>query len=126
MRVSPLRRPEKPPTRSKRVALVTLIVAVPRWLSRRRNVRALRLTDTIVPSNWRVAACVAAAGAVAGGAGGAAADVAPTAASDAATTAIFLILMTPSLGARFRCEIRMRSGRATAGKPRSRTRQAPG
>ena len=32
------------------VERVTLIVAVPRSESRRRNVRALRLTDTMVPS----------------------------------------------------------------------------
>src|SRR3954465_5192380 len=97
MRVSPARRPAKPPTRWKRVLLATLIVTVPRWASRRRNVRALRLTDSTVPSNWRGWAPAAAArrGFAAGVAAVAAADVAPRAAMDAATTAIFLTLMIP-------------------------------
>src|SRR4051812_25155330 len=98
MRVIPARRPAKLPTRWKRVALVTLIVTVPRCVSRRRNVRALRFTDTTVPSNCRVAACVAGAGWAAGVAAVAAADVAPRAAMDAATTAIFLTLMVPPWG----------------------------
>ena len=49
-------------TRSKRVRLVTRIVTVPRSESRRRKVRASRLTDTTVPSNS--AAEAAGAGAV--------------------------------------------------------------
>src|SRR4051812_12555686 len=69
MRFSPARSPAKPPTRWKRVLLVTLIVAVPRCTSRSRNVRALRSTDTIVPSNWRVAA--RGAGGLVAGRGGA-------------------------------------------------------
>src|SRR4051812_10841641 len=115
MRVSPARRPAKPPTRWKRVALVTLMVTVPRWASRRRNVRALRLTDRTVPSNWRVAACVAAAvaGLAAGGVAVATAEVARRAGMDAAAMAIFLTLMIPPWGLAFG----VRSGCASAGKP---------
>src|SRR3954454_17572554 len=116
MRVSPAPRPAKPPTRWKRVLLVTSMVTVPRWASRRRNVRASRLTDRTVPSNWRVGARggAAVAGLAAGVVAVAAADVAPRAAMDAAAIAIFLTLMIPPWGgARFG----VRSGCASAGKP---------
>src|SRR3954468_6780550 len=118
MRVSPARRPANPPTRWKRVLLVTLMVTVPRWASRRRKVRALRLTDRTVPSNWRVAAGVAVlvAGLAAGGVAVAAAEVAPRAAMDAAAMAIFLILMFPPWGAPFG----VRCGCASAGNPPGR------
>src|SRR3954454_133552 len=42
--------------RSKRVELRTLMRIVPRCASCRRNVLASRLTDTTLPSYWRVAA----------------------------------------------------------------------
>jgi hypothetical protein len=62
MRVSPVRRPAKPLMRWKRVADVTRMRTVPRSLSRSRNVRALRSTETIVPSKCRAAAVRFAAG----------------------------------------------------------------
>src|SRR4051794_6977090 len=98
MRVMPARRPEKPPTRWKRVLPVTLIVTVPRSESRRRKVRALRLTDTIVPSYCRGAAWVVGAVCAAGWAAPATAAVEPSAASAAATATVFLILMSISFG----------------------------
>ena len=114
-------------TRWKRVLLVTLIVTVPRSLSRRRKLRALRLTDTIVPSNWRVAAWVATPVVfVVGVAALPTAAVVPSAASEAATTAIFLICISPSLGVRRWGAIRMRSGRPTAVQGRGRVRPAEG
>src|SRR4051812_50172401 len=104
MRVSPARRPAKPPTRWKRVLLVTLIVTVPRCASRRRNVRALRSTDRTVPSNWRGAACRGAGGGGLGGGGGGGAarrSGARVGGGGGGGGGVLLLLLAPRLGGVF-------------------------
>ena len=94
MRVCPARSPENPAMRSKRVLRLTLTVIVPRSESRRRNVRALRLTDRIRPSYSRSWDCVAGAADRSGAAAPAVpAPMAATVVSAAVTRAMFKTFM---------------------------------